>query len=186
MKTIVGFALLLCVATAVGKPARPQDLPKCLKEAWLEFKAKDEACSNKIVEIFKNQQVNDSQFASMCASACAKEANDYMNGKCGMSLAEILCSKDPKDQQHCFKYSTTVTTGYQVGLVLIETCANKDCSDPTCNAAIKNLTCCAKEYYDFYYDITGLHVWPLPGNCAFPGGCVKTERLDITKILLQN
>ena len=57
MKTIVGFALLLCVATAVGKPARPQDLPKCLKEAWLEFKAKDEACSNKIVEIFKNQQV---------------------------------------------------------------------------------------------------------------------------------
>ena len=58
MKTIVGFALLICVATAVGKPAMPQDLPKCLQGAWYEFAAKNEACSNKILEIFRNRKVH--------------------------------------------------------------------------------------------------------------------------------
>ncbi len=115
MKTIVGFALLFCVASAVGKPARPQDIPKCLEGAWYEFAAKNEACSNKIMEIFQNQKVqvlyvyrhpestlinvilpfkvNDSYIGSLCASACAKEANDYMKDKCGvMSLADVCKS----------------------------------------------------------------------------------------------
>ncbi len=113
---ITSVTLLLCVATAVGKPARPQDLPQCIKEAWLEFATKDEACSNKIVEILQNQQVyviiiidttetfimcsviyytpkvNDSYFRSLCPSACAKEANDYLKEKCGVSLGEICKS----------------------------------------------------------------------------------------------
>ncbi|XP_064404093.1 uncharacterized protein LOC135349497 isoform X2 [Halichondria panicea] len=187
MKTIVGFALLFCVATAVGKPARPQDLPKCLEGAWYEFAAKNEACSNKIMEMLQNQKVNDSYIGSLCASACAKEANDYMRDKCGvMSLADVFCSKDPRDQHYCFTYNKTVTTYQQLIHVLHGPCANKDCSDPTCNAAFKNLTCCAKESKDFYLDIYGYFPIPLPGNCVFPVKCAKTERLDITKILLQN
>ncbi len=40
------FALLLCVATAVGKPAKPQDIPNVFKKP--EFATKDEASFNKI------------------------------------------------------------------------------------------------------------------------------------------
>ncbi|XP_064404090.1 uncharacterized protein LOC135349495 [Halichondria panicea] len=184
---ITSVTLLLCVATAVGKPARPQDLPQCIKEGWLEFATKDEACSNKIVEIFQNKQVNDSYFRSLCASACAKEANDYFKEKCGVSLGEIFCSKDPRDQHYCFTSDKSVTTYKQIGLVLSGPCAYKDCSDPTCNTAVKNITCCAKEDKDSYLDLYGYFpIPPLPGNCVFPVECAKTERQDIKKILLQN
>ncbi|XP_064404096.1 uncharacterized protein LOC135349498 isoform X2 [Halichondria panicea] len=186
MKTIVGLALLFCVATAVGKPARPQDLPKCLQGAWFEFKAKDEACSNKIMEVFQNQKVNDSYIGSLCASACAKEANDYMKDKCGvMSLADVFCSKDPIDQHYCFTHNKTVNTSGQYYKAVQGPCANKDCSDPTCNAAVKNISCCAKELNEYTTDF-GHTTFQLPGICVLPGECAKTEHQHMTKILLQN
>ncbi|XP_064404100.1 uncharacterized protein LOC135349501 [Halichondria panicea] len=186
MKTIVGFALLICVATAVGKPAMPQDLPKCLQGAWYEFAAKNEACSNKILEIFRNRKVNDSYVESFCGSACGKKANDYLKDKCGVSLADVICSKDPRDQHYCFTYNKILNTSNQFSEALQGPCATKDCSDPTCNAAVKNISCCAKDLNEFSTDFSGRIGFPLPGNCVFQGECAKTERLDMTKILLQN
>ena len=112
--------------------------------------------------IYYTPKVNDSYFRSLCASACAKEANDYLKEKCGVSLGEIcksiytciynyishishtmlsytVCSKDPRDQHYCFTSDKSVTTYKQIGLVLSGPCAYKDCSDPTCNSAVKNV-----------------------------------------------
>ncbi len=54
-------------------------------------------------------------------------------------LSDTVCSKDPRDQHYCFTYNKTVTTYQQLNYVLHGPCANKDCSDPTCNAAFKNV-----------------------------------------------
>ncbi len=109
-------------------------------------------------------KVNDSYVESFCGSACGKQANDYLKDKCGVSLADIsksiynytptniiiqlyltqccldtVCSKDPRDQHYCFTYNKILNTSNQFSEALQGPCATKDCSDPTCNAAVKNV-----------------------------------------------
>ncbi len=48
------------------------------------------------------------------------------------------------------------------------------------------ISCCAKQEEVFYAEVRGSTPIPVPGNCTLPVECTKTERLDMTKILLQN
>ncbi len=54
---ITVFTLVLCVALAVGKPAGPQDIPKCLEGAWPDFETQDKACFKTITEYIVTEEV---------------------------------------------------------------------------------------------------------------------------------
>ncbi len=108
-----------------------------------------------------------SYFSSLCASACITEANDYLKGKCGVSLGaqckstihqlylptgnhyhmhticcclDTVCAKDPEDQQYCFSSIKKIVTFGQLWNAFYKSCyGKKDCNDPTCNAAIEKV-----------------------------------------------
>ena len=134
---------------------------------WISFKVKRymytctvlDTTESTLLNVMLPCKVNDSYIASVCGSACRKEANDYFKEKCGVSLGEIckstymqpcishttlfyfdtVCSKDPRDQHYCFTYNKRLHTLGQFSEAVQGPCASKDCSDPTCNAAVKNV-----------------------------------------------
>ncbi len=82
---------------------------------------------------------------------------------------DTVCSKDPRDQHYCFTYNKTVNTSGQYYEAVQGPCANKDCSDPTCNAAVKNVLTyilhCSIACFKFSLPISGcVNTQPLVGR----------------------
>ncbi len=107
------------------------------------------------------RKVNDSYIGSVCQCLCKRIQRLYMKDKCGVFLADVckskylliytvmyhitlccfctVCSQDPIDQHYCFTYNKILNTSGQYYEAVQGPCATKDCSDPTCNAAVKNV-----------------------------------------------
>ncbi len=63
----------------------------------------------------------------------------YIHSHVFYVIFDTVCSKDPRDQHYCFTYNKMLHTYGQFSEAVQGPCASKDCSDPTCNAAVKNV-----------------------------------------------